>query len=92
MVPDKNEHELRVRLAADLEILGSIGDPTRGPVARYYLPPQSQVECTTPRAVPSAAWRRSLAEILAQVRQVRLRQPKPAWSPVNEHRPAEPVT
>ena len=92
MGPDLTERERRDRLAADLELLGKMGDPTRGPMARYYLPARSQEVFTARPAAPLAPWRHGLAVVLARVQRVRLQRPDLTWSLLMGRRHAKRLT
>jgi hypothetical protein len=92
LAPDMTERERRDRLAADLEMLGRIGDPTRGPLARYYLPARPQIAVTGRPVAPLEPWRRSLAVVLAKVHRIRVQQSEIAWSLLNERRRAKRLT
>ena len=91
MIPDMTERERRDRLTADLELLGRLADPTRGPLARYYPPARPQVESKACPAASIAPWRRGLAA-LARIQRVRVNRPETAWSLLTEHRPVDPLT
>jgi hypothetical protein len=90
MNPDSIDRERWDRLATDLELLGRIGDPSRGPLARYYLPAQPQVEAVSRPEKPVVLLRRSLCAAVAIFHRLYMNRPQIAWSPLNERRPVEP--
>ncbi len=88
MATEMNDGQRRDRLARDLAMLGQLGDPTRGPMARYYQPAQPQDVHTAPRAAPLAPWHCALAAIVARVHGVGGHWTELTWSRRNERRPA----
>ncbi len=70
--------ERRQRLAADLELLGAMGDPTRGVLAELFTPPApAEAAPARPRhvALIAAVWRRGPAALLAWRQRLRARRP-----------------
>lgn len=65
--PDTIDRERLATLAADLELLGILGDPQRGPLAHLYSPPHLLVETGDQAAGPSR-WRCALRAALASMR------------------------
>jgi hypothetical protein len=60
----------RERLAADLELLGILADPSRGPLASFYAPPPP-VESVSLQAPPTRTWRRRFEVVLAWLQRMR---------------------
>ena len=63
--------EDRAQLARDLELLGIIGDPTRGPLAHLYrpaVPPVADSPLFTP---PEQWWRRLLTAAISLAQRLR---------------------
>src|SRR4051812_11136748 len=86
MEPNAIDRERRDRLAIDLELLGRIGDPSRGPLARYYLPAQAHAEAVSPPGLPGPLLRRGLCAAIATFRRLCVIRPQHIWSPLNERR------
>jgi hypothetical protein len=61
----------RAQLARDLELLGIIGDPTRGPLASLYRPAVPQVAARTLLTAPRQRWRRLLTAAISLARRLR---------------------
>jgi hypothetical protein len=68
----------RERLTADLELLGILADPTRGPLASVYAPPRPKVETNACRVRPIGSWRHSLVAALARFKWVLTTRPASA--------------
>lgn len=60
----------RERLAADLELLGALADPTQGPMASLFAPPPA-VDTQASRRQPLHAWRDRLVAAWARFTQAR---------------------
>jgi len=71
MVPITTDRE---HLASDLELLGLLADPSRGPLAHLLSPTLPPVKTTTFLAFVTETWHWGRAAALAMMRRVR-----PVW-------------
>lgn len=74
MKPDMTARE---RLTADLELLGSVADPARGPLADLYASSLPQQAPRADHPSPAGLWPRVLL-MAAELSQLRHMQPAPA--------------
>lgn len=79
MIPEMTERE---RLAADLELLGMLADPSRGPLANMLSPVPSE---TTARTVPGPGrtWRNVLKAVWSWAGRVLSVATGTRWAPAN---------
>jgi hypothetical protein len=61
----------RAQLARDLELLGIIGDPTRGPLASLYRPAAPPVAARTLLTPRRQRWRRLLTAAISLAQRLR---------------------
>jgi hypothetical protein len=68
------DHE---RLAEDLELLGMVADPSKGPLAHLYAGPSAENEAArAPQRFTGATWHRGLERILIAAGWLRDVRPK----------------